>query len=1119
MGRVVRRRIQFLLLAGAGALSVATASAADLGVTPAIAPASADPWNGLYFGAGFGAGFGDARTAVADRLAGEQVTTNPPGSVVSDGAGSASLNGRVTGSVADLFAGYNMRWGGPLVVGGQIEGTAFSDITTNTSGSYRSTQTDTIVSDGVSTLRTVNNTVSFDHVEKLRSMFSAVGRAGLLLPDRTLLYLLGGGVLGHFTMPDASGIFGDNPIGRARDTWVLGYTAGAGVEHRITPNWSLRTEYRYIHFDIDRDQSRISSQQAASPDAGATSTAGGFSRTRSTAFDLHLAKLGLVYAPWATDTRSGAYAAVRPTKATASLLGGGDPWTGIYWGASFGAGTGRSRTALRQSETGASESIDSGIPSSESFSSNGAGSISGRVTGSVVDLFTGYNLRWGGPFVIGGQIEGTVFSDVVLDASGTTTSQSTRVSSGFPTLTTSTTTFDNTDKLRSMVSAVGRAGWLPTDRTLLYLLGGGVLGHFTLPETTDILTTGNKWALGYTVGAGAEHRITPNWSLRAEYRYVHFDIDRQQSFELAQSFVDGTTASATTDLINRNRTTAFDFHLGKLGIVYTPWATDPAAGAYAATLPAKSMTRLLANSDPWSGVYVGISFGAGAGGARTGYASDFSDTFMNAPQTSITTDRGSGNLDGRATGSVVDLFAGYSMRWGSYVAGAQLEGTLFSDVALKTSGFLETRNTQTADGEVLGASTRAQTVDHVDELRSMVSAVGRAGWLPTDQTLVYLLGGGVLGHFVVPDVDRLGGGESGKWALGYTAGAGIEHRFLPRWSLRAEYRYVHFDIDRDQSSISANARTNSPPLGVTDITTKAQRTAFDFHLAKLGIVYTPGAVDAPAGMLLPVKAARRMLASTDPWNGVYFGASVGSGGGDARTHLTESSTDISLTDSGASGGASSSIGSGHLDGRITGSMVDLFAGYNVRSGGSYVVGGQIEGTVFSSIAANTTGLSASSQTVTTITDGVGTVTSTADFSRPQDRTEELRSMVSAVGRAGWLPANDTLLYLLGGAVLGHFVDPATTPLYGIDSLGKDRNKWILGYTAGAGVEHRFARNWSVRAEYRYLHFDIDRHQAHSDSTTGVTFPFTSTGSFVHEESTAFNLHLAKFGIVYTPTAH
>ena len=74
-----------------------------------------------------------------------------------------------------------------------------------------------------------------------------------------------------------------------------------------------------------------------------------------------------------------------------------------------------------------------------------------------------------------------------------------------------------------MVGAIGRAGYLVTPNVLLYGLGGLELGHFTYPDSNDRFGGKNgKWVAGYTVGAGGEVKLTDNWSLRGEYRYLHF---------------------------------------------------------------------------------------------------------------------------------------------------------------------------------------------------------------------------------------------------------------------------------------------------------------------------------------------------------------------------------------------------------------------------------------------------------------------------------------------------------------------------------------------------------------------------------------------------------------------
>ncbi len=44
----------------------------------------------------------------------------------------------------------------------------------------------------------------------------------------------------------------------------------------------------------------------------------------------------------------------------------------------------------------------------------------------------------------------------------------------------------------------------------------------------------------------------------------------------------------------------------------------------------------------------------------------------------------------------------------------------------------------------------------------------------------------------------------------------------------------------------------------------------------------------------------------------------------------------------------------------------------------------------------------------------------------------------------------------------------------IDPFGGKNGKWVAGYTVGAGGELKLNQNWSLRAEYRYLHFDVER---------------------------------------------
>ena len=204
-----------------------------------------------------------------------------------------------------------------------------------------------------------------------------------------------------------------------------------------------------------------------------------------------------------------------------------------------------------------------------------------------------------------------------------------------------------------------------------------------------------------------------------------------------------------------------------------------------------------------------------------------------------------GNLSGDVTGSMVELFAGHNWRIGNFVVGAQVEGTVFSDVSLKMTGTGDNAQTttvvQTTGGVTttdVSSSTFAFSAEHNDQLRSNVGVIGRIGYLVTPDILLYGLGGLALGNFVHPDGDDRFGGKNNKWVAGYTAGAGGELRLSDHGLLRAEYRYLHFDVKRDTAGFELDVgRCRERLCSSTGRIATARQTSADFHLGKVGVVY------------------------------------------------------------------------------------------------------------------------------------------------------------------------------------------------------------------------------------------------------------------------------------------
>jgi opacity protein-like surface antigen len=478
-----------------------------------------------------------------------------------------------------------------------------------------------------------------------------------------------------------------------------------------------------------------------------------------------------------------------------------DGWAGPYFGVYFGAGAGVARGDY-------AGIID--ISTIGTITQNAL--LAGTTTGMQTDLFAGYNLR-SDRLVVGGQVEATQFSDVAAKMAGTQTSvNSTSVQNS---------TFDQSERLRSMVSVVGRAGFLATPNLLVYGLGGLALGHFKYPDGGDRFPDPNgKWVAGYTVGAGGELKVARHWSLRTEYRYLHFDIERGASYDTF------TTAGGPTTFSFASRTST-DFHLGKVGLVYRIGGDAPSPMA---AMPGSAETCC----DRWTGFSAGIYGAGGAGRVRDAITQTSDNRFLSPPPviSSGSTSFRSGELAGDISGGMIDLFAGYNWRAGQFVIGGQAEATIFGDMGMKSRGTLVGTSTS-----LVPPFTTVSTIDRSEFaqlLRSRAGLIGRAGLLASPNLLVYGLGGAEFGHFTFQDsVDQVGGAY-GKWAFGYTAGAGAELKLTDRWSVRGEYRYTRFNLDRQTTFVSNSTSVGSASLNAT---TSTFQTRADLHLGKVGVAY------------------------------------------------------------------------------------------------------------------------------------------------------------------------------------------------------------------------------------------------------------------------------------------
>jgi opacity protein-like surface antigen len=124
-----------------------------------------------------------------------------------------------------------------------------------------------------------------------------------------------------------------------------------------------------------------------------------------------------------------------------------------------------------------------------------------------------------------------------------------QVDGGSNTSTTNSTgnTSDHLDN-RWTISALLRGGLLPDRNNLIYLLGRLSYARFEAADQTF-------GAFGGTIGAGWERKLSPSWTLKAEYRYTRF-----QDRTLTTNFSNASTSppSGTPPGVSTSSSTTLD---------------------------------------------------------------------------------------------------------------------------------------------------------------------------------------------------------------------------------------------------------------------------------------------------------------------------------------------------------------------------------------------------------------------------------------------------------------------------------------------------------------------------------------------------------------------------------
>lgn len=260
-------------------------------VTPATISAQErrSAWSGLYWGAQVGGGWTHLDAKYSDEYENSTNTQLFQDSIaiISNSwryGTSTRAGGKGTGSgfVGEMLLGYGIDIGSAIVAGIQVEaGTANAQLYARGSGTGASTHT---------FLPPSTTTSDFVTSKRLNYTASVLGRIGYEASSDILVYGSAGYTLGGL---------GDDGTVPGQSARVNGITFGAGVEGKVTNNWSLRLEYRFTDFF----ETTIATSTSARSSQSYTNEAGTTVSTTTEAFmsrekldaSLHTVRLGIVY--------------------------------------------------------------------------------------------------------------------------------------------------------------------------------------------------------------------------------------------------------------------------------------------------------------------------------------------------------------------------------------------------------------------------------------------------------------------------------------------------------------------------------------------------------------------------------------------------------------------------------------------------------------------------------------------------------------------------------------------------------------------------------------------------------------------------------------------------------
>ncbi len=414
------------------------------------------------------------------------------------------------------------------------------------------------------------------------------------------------------------------------------------------------------------------------------------------------------------------------------------------------------------------------------------------------------------------------------------------------------TTVSHTKNVSWLGTARGRGGYLVTPTFLAFATGGLAYGYaqaHTLVQQSwlgagppnsgggigDVLQSSGSVGsysglrVGWTVGAGLEWMFGPNASVKAEY--LHYDLGGT-SYALSP-LVTMLSGSSVSNVVVAAARTEFRGDVVRIGLNYH---LAPSASSFTASSSAAAAPPAAFASGFYAGLNAGYSWDASPSlSTSAAFLPQLFPTLEAAPAASAT-----GVARVAADGVIGGGQAGYNFVMNRYVLGAEadLQGSNQSGRA----GFVNAAQGSIADVPIAvwtTAVTQEKTLDWFGSGRI------RAGYLITPGLLAYGAAGFAYGGVtaqseITPTTIGLPGfravgstGHISTTRVGWTAGGGVEWKFSPAMSLKAEYLY--WDLGRLDYGAGAVASSMFAAYVNTAALTSSLR--FSGQIARIGVNY------------------------------------------------------------------------------------------------------------------------------------------------------------------------------------------------------------------------------------------------------------------------------------------